>query len=73
MNWDTDYQEYLHKKTPGALEKWRLTKATSSSVYLCSGLPPAYESFLHSVLTLAPEITLPDYPGYIKDFRSLLE
>jgi len=67
MNWDTDYREYSANKTPEAFDKWHLAKAKASSSYLCSGLPSAYDTFLHSTLSLDPMIT-PDYEGYIKPF-----
>jgi len=72
MNWDPDYQEYSANKMSEAFDRWHLTKVKASSSYLCAGLPAAYDTFLHSTLSLDPEIT-PDYEGYIKVFHSILE
>lgn len=72
MSWDAEYQDYSVKKTPETLKKWRSVKAKASSDYLCSGLPAAYHSFLHSVLSLAPETT-PDYHSYIDLFKTVFE
>jgi hypothetical protein len=72
MSWDADYQEYMRLRTLSSWKRWRSVKADASSDYLCSGLPLVYHSFLHSVLSLAPE-TVPDYDGYVKMFSRLFE
>lgn len=72
MSWDAAFQEFSKKKTHEAHRNWYLVKAEASSDYLCSGLPVAFHTFLHSVLSLAPEVN-PDYYGYIENLRSTLD
>jgi len=65
MSWDSEFLEYSNEKTPEARERWHLVKAKATSDYLCSGLPAAYQTFLHLVLSLAPNHA-PDYNNYTK-------